>query len=121
EQESRLLGEVAVVENEQEFATVGLEPLDRVGNARREIPQIALADVILEGVCILVNGGNPSPALEHVGPLSRLVPVQLPNSAGGEPHIDAGNFSRAGQFARRRLPPPSAFLQMHMAVREGPS
>src|SRR5438105_1861132 len=63
EQEGRLLGEVAVVENEQEFTAVGLESLDRVRDSGREIPQVALADVVLEGVRILVNGRNPSQTL----------------------------------------------------------
>src|SRR5207302_5560979 len=68
EQEGRLLGEVAVVEDKQKLAAFGLESLDRVRDAGREVPQVALADVILEGATILVDGGNPRPALEHVGP-----------------------------------------------------
>src|SRR5208283_6181446 len=74
DQEGRILVEVAVVEDEQELATVPLESLERVGNAAREVPDVALANIVLEGVTFPVDGGDPHPALEHEPPLVRNVP-----------------------------------------------
>ena len=61
DQERRLLAEIAVVEDEQELAAVALQSLDRVGDAGREVPDVALADIVLEGVAFLVDGGDPRP------------------------------------------------------------
>jgi len=121
EQKGLLLGEVAVVKDEQKFAAVALDSLDRVRDARRKIPEVALADVVLEGATVLVDGGDPRPAFEHVGPLGRFVPVHFPDTAGLEPHIDTGDLGGDGQLARRRLPSPAALRDMVVAVRERPS
>jgi hypothetical protein len=48
QQKGVVLVEVAIVEDQQKFAAVGAEALDRMRNARREIPEIADADVIDE-------------------------------------------------------------------------
>ena len=48
EQERVVLVEFAVVEHQQEFRAIRTEALDRVGNARREIPEVADADVVDE-------------------------------------------------------------------------
>src|SRR5947199_4391080 len=56
EQEGLLLGEVAVVKDEQELAAVALDSLDRVRDACRKIPEVTLADVLLKGASVLVNG-----------------------------------------------------------------
>ena len=90
-------------------------------DACRKIPEVSLADVLLKGASVLVNGGDPRPALEHVGPLGRLVPVQLPDAACREPHVDTGDLGGDGQLAYCRLPPPAAGRNMVMAVRERPS
>jgi hypothetical protein len=50
QQEGIIFVEVAVVENQQEFAAVRVEPLDGMRDTARKIPEIADADVINEGV-----------------------------------------------------------------------
>ena len=109
ERERVIFAEVAVVEDEQELAAVALKSLDRVRDAGREVPQVPFADIVLEGAAFLVDGGDPRPALEHEGPLGRLVPVQLADPAGLEPHVDQGKGLRraargSSSAATSRLP-----------------
>ena len=111
DQEGRILVEVAVVEDEQELATVPLESLERVGDAAREVPDVALADIVLEGMTVPVDGGDPHPALEHEPPLVRNVPVHLPDRAGLEPHVDAVQRLGNVQLSSGHLPGPAAGLQ----------
>src|SRR5947209_1508702 len=47
DEEGLVLGEVAVVEDQQELAAL-LQPLDRVRDARWEVPQVSLANVVDE-------------------------------------------------------------------------
>ena len=70
---------------------------------------------------ILVDGGDLHPALEYEAPLGRLVPVQFPDRAGLESHVNAGKLCGDGHFADRRLPRRAAWLQLVVAVDEGPS
>ena len=121
DRERAVFAEVPVVEDEQELAAVALQALDRVRDAGREVPQVPFADVVLEGAAFLVDGGDPRPALEHEGPLGRLVPVQLADPAGLEPHVDQGEVRGGGYLADRRLPRPAAFPHLDVAVGEGPS
>ena len=58
DQEGVVFGEAAVVEHQQEFAAVRIEPLDRVRNARREVPEVADTDVVDEVAALLVDGGD---------------------------------------------------------------
>src|SRR5262249_825490 len=120
DQKARVLVEVAVVGDEQHLAAVVVEALDRVRDTAWEVPDVTLADVVLEGAQLRVDGGDPRPPGDHVGPLGLLVPVQLPDRAGLEPHVDAGDLGGDGQLADRRLPRPAALLQAIVAVGEGP-
>ena len=111
DQEGQILVEGAVVEDEQELATVPLQSLERVRDAAREVPDVALADIVLEGVPVLVDGGDPHLALEHEPPLVRNVPVHLPDRAGLEPHVDAVKRLGNLQLSSGHLPSPAAGLQ----------
>ena len=42
QQEGRLLGEVAIIKDQDELGAVGTKALQRVGNTAGEIPQVAL-------------------------------------------------------------------------------
>jgi hypothetical protein len=116
----RVRVEVAVVVDEQHLAAVVGEALDRVRDAGREVPDVTLAHVVLEGAQLRVDGGDPRPTGDHVGPLGLSVPVQLADRAGLEPHVDGGDLGGDGQLADRRLPGPAAFAQASVAVGEGP-
>jgi hypothetical protein len=48
QREGVILAEVAIVEDQQELTALALQALDRVRNARREIPEVPLADIVLE-------------------------------------------------------------------------
>jgi hypothetical protein len=81
EEEGLLLREVAIVEHEQELAAIALESLNRVRDARREVPQLALADVVLKCVTVLIDGGDAGAPFELERPLGGLVPMRLQNGA----------------------------------------
>ena len=87
-------------------------------NARREIPQIADADVIDEIAPLRIDRGDARGAVEHVGPFGRLVPMQLAHAAGIEPHVHAGDVLGNAELAHRHLPGPAARLQAHVRVVE---
>jgi hypothetical protein len=55
QQESRILGEVAAVKHQQELGSILAQTLERVWVTRREIPQIALLQVVNEGTTISVE------------------------------------------------------------------
>jgi hypothetical protein len=57
EQECLVLGERAVVEDQEELAAVG-ERLDRVRETRPEIPQITDSEIVDEVVAVRVDGGD---------------------------------------------------------------
>jgi hypothetical protein len=95
DEERLVLGEVPVVEDEQELAPF-LESLDGVRNAGREVPQVALADVGDEVATLLVDGRQARAAGEHERPLGLLVPVQLADSARLQAHVHAGELGRDG-------------------------
>ena len=89
EQECRLLGEGAVIEDQKEFATadVAIEALDRVRDPGREIPEVALFDVLLEDASVLVDGREPRAAAQHVRPFGLFVPMELADGTGLQAHI----------------------------------
>jgi hypothetical protein len=107
QEEGLVLGEVAVVEDEQELTT-GIETLDRVGDARREVPQVATEHVRDEVPAGGVDGGDARRPGDHVGPLGLLVPVHLADSAGLEAHVDPRELGRHGELARCHLAGPAA-------------
>ena len=119
EEEGVVLVEIAVVEHQQELGAVGAEALDRMGNAGREIPQVAHADVVDEIAPVLVDGRDARAAVEHVGPLGGLVPVQLAHAAGVEAHVHAGDVLGDAELAHRDLARPATGIQPHVRVIEG--
>src|SRR6266404_9510804 len=60
QQECVVLVEVSIVENKQEFTSVGTETLNRMGNATGKIPEIADADVIDKVSSLGVNSRDAS-------------------------------------------------------------
>jgi hypothetical protein len=116
EQEGIVFVEIAVIENQQEFAAVGIEPLDRVRRAAGEIPEIADADVIDELVTLRIDRGDAGAAVQHVGPFGRLVPMQFANAAGVQAHVHPGDVLGNAEFALRDLPGPAAGFLPHMGI-----
>ena len=118
EQESVVLVEIAVVEHQQKLGAVGSETLDRMRDARREIPQVADTDVVDEIAPLRIDRGDARRAVEHVGPFGGFVPMQLAHAAGVEPHVYAGDVLGNAELAHRDLPGPAARLQAHVRVVE---
>ena len=121
EQKRIVLVEVAIVEDQQEFAPVRAKPLDRMGNAAGKIPEIADADVVDEVAAVRVDRGDAGRSVKHVGPFGLLVPVKLADSAGVEAHVDARDRFRDGELPHGDLPRPPAARLPHMRVGEGKS
>jgi hypothetical protein len=89
--------------------------LDRMWNARCEIPEIADADVIDEVVPLSVDGCDAGAAVKHVGPFGSLVPMQFANAAGIQTHVHAGNVLGNTEFPHGDLTGPAAGLLPHDA------
>jgi len=108
-----------VIEREHEFGTVRSQSLQRVGQAGREIPQVAGLHVGHLGASQFVQYRNPTVAVRHDGPLGLLVPVQFANAVRPQAHIDARDIFRdceigLGDFAR-----PTAALITFVRIVEG--
>jgi hypothetical protein len=60
QQECRILGEIAVVGHQQEFAAVdvAVQTLDRMRDPERKVPQVSFADVVREGPAHFVDRGD---------------------------------------------------------------
>src|ERR1700686_5602940 len=83
--------EIAVVEHQQELATIGIESLDRMRHTRREIPEVADANVIDESVPLGIDGRDTGGPVEHVDPFGSLVPMQLADATSVQAHVHAGD------------------------------
>lgn len=64
--------------------------------SRREIPQVALLQIIHERTTILVKGGDADLSIEHICPLSLLVPMKLTDHARSETHVYASDLDARG-------------------------
>jgi hypothetical protein len=88
-------------------------------NAAGEIPQVACRHVSDEVLAVVFDSRDPRVPCEHDRPFGLLVPVQLPDAAGFEPHVDASHFGRDRQFALRYFPRPAAVLEVVVRVGKG--
>ncbi len=103
-QQNRLgLGEIAIVEHQQEFRAVRLEALNRMRDPAWEIPQVVLFHVSDETLTVFIDRRDPRRAVEHDRPLTCRVPMQFTNPAGREPHVHARHGLRDGQFPNGHL------------------
>ncbi len=90
--ESAELGEMPVVEDQQEMARAGPQVLQNVAVAAREIPGIAHTEIGDVGLPFRSDHGSAAAALDHVGPLrGERMPVQLADRARVQPHGNAGD------------------------------
>ena len=119
EQKRAVLVEVAIIEDEEEFAAVGTEALDRMGNAAGEIPEIADADVVDKVAALRVDRRDARRSVKHVGPFRLLVPVKLTDAARVQPHVHAGDCFRNAKLPRGDLPSPAAARLPNMRIGEG--
>ena len=98
------LGEVAVIEHEDEMAGLVAERLEHVAVAARKIPDVARLEVVGLRAALRVDDGGTHPAFGNEGPLrGRGVPVQLAHDAGLHAHRDAGDALGNGQLGDGRF------------------
>ncbi len=97
------VGEVTVVKDEQKLATF-LEPLNRMGNARGKVPQVAHADIGNKIPPVRIDRGNARPPRNHERPFRLLVPMQLAHSARRQAHVDPRQRGRDRQLPHRHFP-----------------
>ena len=114
--ECAVLGKRTVGKGQQEFGAIRLQSLNRMRNARREIPKIAGFDIGDEIMSVVVDRGDARLASEHEGPFCFFMPMQLAHPTGGKTHIDAGNGFGGGQFPRCHLARPAALAHFDMRV-----
>src|SRR6266404_5367198 len=100
------------------LTAVRAEPLQRMRQAGGEIPEVAFLHVGDIGPAQFVENGDPARAVSHVGPLGKLVPVHLPDAAGRQPHVDAGDGVRNREGVLRYLTRPAAILNAPWRVVE---
>ncbi len=113
-----LLVERALVEDEQELASVRPEALDGMRQALRKIPKVARLDVGNERLALVVEGRDPGGPVEHEGPFVGGVPVQLANSAGNQAHVHGRDLLGDRKIGDVDLPGPAAFLHAAVGLRE---
>jgi hypothetical protein len=111
--------ELAVIEDQKEFAAIRIETLDRMRHTRWEIPEVADADIIDESAPLRVDRRDARGAVEHVGPFGSLVPMQFANATGIQTHVHSGDVLGNPKFAHGDLTRPAAGLQPHMRVGKG--
>jgi hypothetical protein len=121
EQEGGVLGEVAVVEDEEEFGTVRAQALQRVGVARWEVPQVALLKVIDKATALGVERGDADLAFKDVGPLGFLVPMKLADDAFVKTHVDTSKLLARTKLANGCLTGPAALFDSNVRVCKGPA
>lgn len=121
EQECRVLGEVAVVEDEEELGAIGTEALQRVRVARWEVPEVALLEVIDKATTLGVERSDADLALENVRPLSLLVPMQLTDNALVQTHIHTSELLAGSKLANRCLSGPPTLFDANMRVCKRPA
>ena len=116
EEEGIVLVELAVVEHQQELGAIRAETLDRVGNTRGEIPEVADADIVDEVSPLRIDRGDSRRPIKHIGPLGGLVPMQLAHAAGIQTHVHAGDVLGDAKLAHRDLPGPAARREPHVGI-----
>ena len=79
-----------------------------MGNAGREVPDVAWVHVVNEVAPLGVNGGDAAAAGEHVAPFGLLVPVHLADTSGLEAHVHGGHFGGDRQLTHCYLTRPAA-------------
>jgi hypothetical protein len=121
EQEGRVLGEVAIVKDEEELSAIGAETLQRVGVARWEVPQVALLEIVDEAATLGVEGGDADLAFENISPFGFLVPMELADDPFIESHVHTGQFFAGAELADGRLTCPATLLDADVGVGKGPA
>ena len=112
------LRRLAVVEADDELATVLADALQRMRQTGREVPEATLAHVLDVGAAVLIDGGDTADALGHEGPFGEHVPVHLADAAARQAHVDAGDRLGDLEIFLGHLACPTAVLDAARGVVE---
>src|SRR5580765_1264086 len=120
------LGEITVVENQNEMCWFIPEAFEHVSVATRKIPNVARIKVVRLALPGRIDHGGAHTTLQHKRPFrSRGVPVQLAHHAGFKLHRDARDSFRDRQlldsyFLAKTVPEnsPLRFLQFEFERRQ---
>src|SRR4051812_38502213 len=104
------LGKVAVVEHEHELAAIGVETLNRMRNARWKKPKVVFLYVGDKTLAVRVDRCDPRGPVKQDGPFGGRMPMQLPDAAGGEPHVYTRHGLGHGKLSNRHLARPPALI-----------
>ena len=86
------LGEIAIVEDQDEVTRLVAQALQHVAVAARKIPDVAGIEIVGLGCALRIDHRGAHASLQHEGPFrGGGVPVQFAHRAGLELHGDAGN------------------------------
>src|SRR5690349_16284789 len=107
DEEGRVFGKISVVEDENEFASIGTKALNRMRNAAGEKPKVAGLHIANEFVGIFVYAGDAAGAVGDVRPFRRDMPVQFAYSACRQAHVDASHVFRDRKVANGDFTRPS--------------
>ncbi len=119
QQESAVFIESTVIKGQQELTAVQPQSLNRVRNARREIPQITHANIVHEPGAVGIKRRDAGVAIGHVGPFALFMPVQLTNAPCIEAHIHARNRGGDAELTLSDLAGPSTAAFTYVRVTEG--
>src|SRR5205814_10619583 len=87
-QQHRLrLGKFTVIEHEHEFATVGVEALNRVWDPARKKPKIVFFHGGDKKLAILLDRRNPRCPQNDYGPFAGGVAMLTPEPSTGQAHV----------------------------------
>jgi len=137
QEESRILGKVATVKDEQELGAILAQALERVWVAGWEIPQITLLQVVDERSTFSVECRDANLAFsmladtlntvsklqltrQDISPLSLFMPVELANNTRLQTHVHTCNLFRRRQFTDCCLSGPAALLDPNVRIRKAP-
>jgi hypothetical protein len=97
------LRKIAVIENEHELASIGIQALNRVRDSRGKKPKIIFAHVGDETFAVQIDGGNPRVSVKHDGSFAGRVPMQLAEATCRQPHVNTSQGLRDGKLPHGHL------------------
>src|SRR5262245_10337478 len=101
---------VSIIKADHKLAAVWAEALQGMRLACREIPEVAFVDIGNIWPAHGVENRDAATAVGHDRPLGGLMPMQLPDASGRQPHVDAADCIRNREILLRHLTRPAAIL-----------
>jgi hypothetical protein len=91
-EEGVVLRKRTLIEYQHEFRAIRSQPLDGVRESGWKVPKVTFAHIADKDGSIGIQNGDASVPVQHIGPLVRCVPMELPKAARCKPHSDCRNI-----------------------------